>query len=64
MWPGTSKLSFKFYRPLLQDITQTGKMHFVNNDLELAQMTLGQGHDIPSEHKQSLCEIRTSIVSP
>ena len=27
-------------------------------------MTLGQGHDTPLGHKQSLCEVRTSNVSP
>ena len=37
--------------------------HFRNNDLELPQLTLGQGHDTPLRHKQYLCEVRTSNVN-
>lgn len=28
------------------------------------KMTLGQGHDATLGHKQSVCEVRISIVSP
>lgn len=39
-------------------MTQTGIKHFVNNDVELAKMTLSQGHDTSSGHKQFLCEVK------
>ena len=42
----------------------TRVLHFSASDLGLAQMTLGQGHDKPLAYKQSLCELRTSNVSP
>ena len=45
-------------------MTQTGIKDFLNNDLELSQFTLGQGHDTPSGYKQTLCEVRNSNVSP
>ena len=37
---------------------------FLASDLDLANMTLGQGHDTAAGHKQSLCEVRTSNVYP
>lgn len=37
--------------------------HFLNNELDLAKMTLGQVHETPSGYKQSLCELSTSNVS-
>lgn len=33
---------------------------FFKNDLELAQLNLGQNYDTPSGHMQSLCEVGTS----
>lgn len=36
--------------------------HFPSSDIEFAQMTLGQNHDKPLGHKQSLCEVRTGHV--
>lgn len=41
----------------LQDMAQMRILHFFNNDKELAQMTMGQDHDIPPGHKQSLIEV-------
>lgn len=37
---------------------------FTTRYLDLAQMTLGQCHEIPLGHKQSLSEVWTFIVSP
>lgn len=42
---------------------QTGIKPFLNNGLELAEMTLGQVHNTPLGHKQSQCEVMTSNVS-
>lgn len=39
-------------------------MHFLNHDLELAQLNLSQVHDIPSSHMQSLCEVGISKDFP
>lgn len=36
----------------------------LNNDIELAQLTLREIHKTPSGHKLSLCEEVTSNVSP
>lgn len=41
----------------------TGIMHFLNNDLELAQLTPSQVHDTLSGHKKSLCEAGISNTS-
>lgn len=45
------------------DRTQTFAL-FSSSDLELAKMILGQNHDTPADHKQSLCVEGTSNVSP
>lgn len=36
---------------------------FLNNNLKLAQLNLGQGYDTPSDHKESLCKVGMSDVS-
>lgn len=38
----------------LQDMAQTGFMCFLNSDIELTELTLGQVHDPSSGHMQSL----------
>lgn len=37
---------------------------FSASDFDLARMTLGEGYHISLGHKQYLCEVRTSNVSP
>lgn len=54
MWPDTGKWNFSLKSfSLIQDMTETRIKHFLNNDIELALMSLDKGLDTSSGHKQS-----------
>lgn len=55
---------FAYYHFPLKDMTCTVIMHSFNNGHELAQMILCQIHNTLLSRKQSVCEVRTSNVSP
>lgn len=66
MWTNLTQASFMLNGtissfPKIQNMTQTGIKHVLNNDLELAQFTLVIVHDKRSYQFQSLCELTTNL---
>lgn len=61
----TGNLWVKFFLTFLIATYDLNRNYaFFDNDLELPQKTLEQDYDTPSGHKQFLCGVRTSNVSP
>ena len=53
---GNSCVKYYQIQPGIEEL-RPGRWVFVHCDLDLVDMTLGQGHDIPLGHGQQLCEI-------
>lgn len=64
MWNAVFLSIFAYYHFPLQDMTCTVIMHSFNNGNELAQMILCPIHRTLLSHKRSVCQLRTSNVSP